>query len=310
MLRFQNLNPEHQPQNLASVFRWAVWDRLRGKRHIRHPGPPAPAVAANLKQLSQLSGPPQATWIGHSSYLLSIAGEAVLIDPVFAEKVGYSYARHGKPGLLPEQLPPVRAILISHNHYDHLNLASLRAIEPQATLIAPQGMKGYLRKRCPHAAIVELDWWQSTRMGPLEITFVPARHWSSRLLVGRNRSRWGGYIIQGNGYTVYHAGDSAWFEGFAEIAARFPKIDAAFMPIGAYEPLWFMQNHHMTPEQSGDAFLAVQAQRMIPMHYGTFQMTDEPLMEPLERLQDWWADQAPPQKELITPKIGETFALT
>ncbi len=127
--------------------------------------------------------------------------------------------------------------------------------------------------------------------------------------MGRNASLWGGFVVRGDEACVYHAGDSAWFDGFGEIATRFPRIDAALVPIGAYEPVWFMQNHHMTPEQAGAAFEAVGARYLVPMHYGTFQMTDEPLMEPLERLQEWWRGRELPRQQLAVPQIGGTIYL-
>ena len=301
---YQNLNPSHRPSQLGDVLRWAVWDKLRGRRNIRPAGAPAPVASPDLVRVCQGTDAAQATWIGHSSYLLSLAGCQLLIDPVFAARVGIWYRRHAAPGLLPDQLPPLTAILITHNHYDHMDLASLKALDGDAVEVLEN-----LQHRIPQSNLVELQWWQSHRLGPVEVTFVPARHWSARLHMSRNSSLWGGYILQAEGITIYHAGDSAWFEGFAEIGSRFPGIDTALLPIGAYEPFWFMQNHHMTPEQAGEAFLAVGARNLVPMHFGTFQMTDEPLMEPLERLQSWWANHGPSEGQMLEPQIGGTLAL-
>lgn len=310
MQRFSNLNPAHRPASAREVFRWAVWDKMRGRRRIQPAGLPADRVQANLVQVHNVAGPPQATWIGHSSWLLSLAGHAVLTDPVFAERVGVLYSRHVAPGLLPEQLPPLDAVLLSHNHYDHLDLASLRAIDPRVPLVIPDGLGGYLRRKLPGRRLIELNWWEATTVRGLRITFVPARHWSRRIGVGRNCSLWGGFVLTAEGISIYYAGDSAWFEGFAEIGRRFPDINTAFIPIGAYTPGWFMEHHHLNPEQAGEAFVHVGARRLVPIHWGTFQMADESLREPIERLQIWWESQAMEPQRLLIPQVGGTQVLT
>ena len=310
MASYRNLNPEHRPATLGEVFRWAVVDKLRRRRKIQPAGRPAERVEADLAAIKNLTGPPRASWIGHSSLLISLAGRAVLIDPVFADKVGLLYRRHVPPGLLPEDLPPLAAVLISHNHYDHLDLASLRVIPGGVPVAVPAGLAGDLRQKLQSSDSRELAGWDSTRIGPLEVTFVPARHWSKRIGMGRNASLWGGYVIEANGVTLYHAGDSAWFdEGFAEIGRRFPDIDTAFIPIGAYTPAWFMEHHHLNPEQAAEAFRIVGARQLVPVHWGTFQMADESLREPIERLQAWWDDAGLAPGRLLIPPIGGTDVL-
>lgn len=309
MPRFSNLDPAHRPASMREVFRWAVTEKLRGRRKVASPGLPADRVAVDLARLRHLTGPPQATWIGHSSFVLSLAGHAVAIDPVFAERIGLLYPRHVAPGLLPEHLPPLSAVLLSHNHYDHLDLPSLRAIDPAAPLVVPVGLADYLRQRLPERRLIELAWWESTRVQGLEITFVPARHWSRRIGMGRNCSLWGGFVLAAEGTSLYYAGDSAWFDGFDDIGRRFSGLDAAFIPIGAYTPGWFMERHHLNPEQAGEAFLQTGARRLVPMHWGTFQMADESLREPIERLQVWWEERGLEPQRLLIPKVGATCSL-
>jgi L-ascorbate metabolism protein UlaG (beta-lactamase superfamily) len=153
-----------------------------------------------------------------------------------------------------------------------------------------------------------MRWWDRAEAGALSITFVPARHWSRRRWADVNRSHWGGFVVEGGGRTLYHAGDTGWFEGFAEIARRHVAIDLALLPIGAYAPAWFMEPHHMNPEQAIDAFEVLGAKAMAPMHWGTFQLTDETLTEPVDWLRRAWAAKRPAGR-LHVLAVGETLAL-
>ena len=262
-------------------------DKLTGKRKTAPPGPSAPWVQADLEAVHD-KATPRVTWIGHASFLVTIGGRSILIDPVFSEKIGFFIARHGKPGLTREQLPPIDALLITHNHYDHLDERSLTALPHDLSVFTPEALGAWFTKR-GFTRVTDLPWWQSAALGPLTITSVPARHWSRRRLADVNETHWCGYVIQGGGKTLYHAGDTASFSGFALIAARFPAIDLALLPIGAYAPAWFMEQQHMNPEQALDAFATLRAKAMVPMHWGSIQLTDEPLMEPFERLTKAWA---------------------
>ncbi len=146
-------------------------------------------------------------------------------------------------------------------------------------------------------------------MGGVRITFVPAQHFSQRSIGDRNECLWGGFVIEGSSATVYHAGDTAWFDGFAEIGRRFPGLDAAMLPIGAYDPGWFMERQHMNPEQALEAFARVGARTFVAMHWGTFKLTDEPLDEPPRRLEADRERRALARERVRVPAVGETFAL-
>ena len=200
-------------------------------------------------------------------------------------------------------------ILITHNHYDHLDGPSLRALPQDVMAVVPLGLGRWFRGR-NRRPVCELEWWESVEVGGLIVTLVPARHWSRRSVGDTNRSLWGGFVVERDGCFVYHAGDSGWFDGFTEIGRRFPRLIAAILPIGAYAPSWFMEPNHMTPEQAGEAFLALEARHLVPMHWGTFQLTDEPLSEPPERLRSWWK-RAPEiaGRELHVMAVGETLIL-
>jgi L-ascorbate metabolism protein UlaG (beta-lactamase superfamily) len=150
-----------------------------------------------------------------------------------------------------------------------------------------------------------MQWWDRAHAGALTITFVPARHWSRRRFGDTNRSLWGGFVVEGAGRCLYHAGDTGAFAGFREIASRFPAIDLALLPIGAYAPAWFMEAHHMNPEQAIEALRELGARAMVPMHWGALQLTDEPLREPIERLLRAWEARRPVAR-LHVLAVGET----
>jgi len=143
----------------------------------------------------------------------------------------------------------------------------------------------------------------------VRVTYVPSQHWSRRGLFDTNETLWGGFVIEGTKARIYHAGDTAYFEGFKEIGARFAGIDAALLPIGAYDPPWFMERQHMNPEQAVQAFLDLGARKLVAMHWGTFKLTDEPLDEPPRRLRQEWARRGLPEAALHIPAIGETLQL-
>jgi L-ascorbate metabolism protein UlaG (beta-lactamase superfamily) len=226
-------------------------------------------------------------WLGHASFLASLTGCRFLIDPVFSDHAGLLYRRYLSPPLSIDDLPDIEAVLVTHNHYDHLDVQVFRKLGDRVAVIVPEGMGRWMRRHgCSRA--IELGWWQQADIGGLRITLVPACHWSRRGVFDTNRVLWGGYVVEGAHSSVYHSGDTAWFEGFTEIGKRFPRLKAAMLPIGGYEPAWFMEHYHLNPEQAGRAFLEVGARHFIPMHWGTFQLTDEPLCEPIDRMRAWW----------------------
>jgi L-ascorbate metabolism protein UlaG (beta-lactamase superfamily) len=305
--RYANLDPSHTPHGVREVFRWSVLDRLSGRRRVAPPGPPAPRVPSDRDAIHREDGPPRVTWIGHASFLATVAGASFLLDPVFSRRIARFLPRHGEPGLVAAELPPLSALLVTHNHYDHLDEPSVRSLPRETAVFTAAGLGRWFR-RLGFESVTELHWWESASAGPLRISFVPARHWSRRRIGDTNRSAWGGFVVTGGGTTLYHAGDTGWFEGFGAIAARFPAIDLALLPIGAYAPAWFMEPHHMNPEQAIDAVVALRARAMVPMHWGAFQLTDEPLREPIERLVRAW-ELRRPAADLQVLSVGETVAI-
>jgi L-ascorbate metabolism protein UlaG (beta-lactamase superfamily) len=281
--RFVNLDGS-TPQSLGTVLRWSVVERLAGRRRRSPDRAPVPVVQADRARLATPPAPGQParlTWLGHASWLVQLDGVSLLIDPALQPTLFGGFGRNAGPGLTVEALPPIRAQLVSHSHYDHLDLPTLTAVG--APVIAGRRLEPLFRKS--GLFCTELGWWETARVGDVRITFVPAQHWSRRSLFDANETLWGGFVIQGRSATIYHSGDTAFFAGFAEIGRRFPGITAALLPIGAYDPAWFMERQHMNPEQALAAFQALGADTFLAMHWGTFKLTDEPLDEPPRRLE-------------------------
>lgn len=227
------------------------------------------------------------TFIGHSSFFVQMGGKNILIDPNFARWI-FVLKRLRRPGLRLRDLPPIDAVLVSHAHFDHLNRPSLRAIArlsrrnsgKRPTIIVPRHVRD-LVSDLGYGRILELDWWQSVALCSLEITLVPSRHWGARVVRDTHRG-YGGFVLRAGKHSLYHAGDTAYFEGFREIGERL-KPDVALLPIGAYHPDSF-RRVHTSPEDAVQAFLDLGANWMVPMHYGTFRLSYEPVDEPVPRL--------------------------
>ena len=227
------------------------------------------------------------TFIGHSSFLVQIAGRKLLMDPVFAERL-IALRRLRRPGVRIKELPAIDIVFLSHAHMDHLNRPSLRRIVAHTLkmtgrapiAVVPWGVED-LVSDLGFARVVTLEWWQTKSISGLEITMTPCKHWGARFFKDTHRG-FGGYVIRGGGHTLYHSGDTAYFDGFAKIGERL-KPEIALLPIGAYSPDSY-RGVHTCPEEALQAFLDLGARQMIPMHYGTFRLSQEPMEEPVERL--------------------------
>jgi len=283
-------NRERGWQSGGSFLKWKVsrqpgeWAEYRDDGF----GPPPPERVE--------SGRLRVTFINHSTTLIQMDGVNILTDPVWSERVSpVSFAgprRHRAPGIRFEDLPPIDLVLVSHNHYDHCDMATLRAL--QRPVITPLGNAALLRRHGIRDA-VDLDWWETTRPASgIETTVVPARHFSARSLSDRNRNLWGGFVVSGPSGNVYFAGDTGWGEHFAEIGRRFAPIRMALLPIGSYLPRWFMQPAHIDPAQAVDAHLALGARTSVAIHFGTFALGDDGEYDPLRDLHDALAEKGNP----------------
>jgi L-ascorbate metabolism protein UlaG (beta-lactamase superfamily) len=233
------------------------------------------------------SGQMGVTFIGHSSFFLQIGGANVVIDPIFAPWL-FLLKRLRRPGLRIKDLPPLDAVLVTHAHFDHLHRPSLRALA-RATrirsgrtplLIVPDNVTDLVFD-LGFDRVVELGWWQQFQLGGVLVTATPAKHWGARVIRDVHRG-YGGYCLSGGSHSIYHSGDTAYFSGFREIGQRL-NPDVALLPIGAYQPESF-RNVHTSPEDALHAFADLGARHMIPMHFGTFKLSQEPVDEPVKRL--------------------------
>ena len=310
MPRYTNLDGTTPDKGFADLLKWQIGDRLAGRRRKDPGGFVTPARGNDGAALAASS--PHMTWIGHATYALRLAGKTIVTDPVWSAHVGMQ-RRNVAPGVALERMPRIDVVTISHSHYDHLDLPTLRRIARDvgrdALFVVPKDV-GEILRGAGLLRVVELGWWETHREGDLRVTLVPAQHWSMRVPWDRNKRLWGGFVVESEEGVAYHAGDTAYSERvFAEIAARFPKLDWAMLPIGAYEPTWFMQSQHMGPEEAVRAFEVLGAHTFCAMHWGTFKLTDEPMGEPPERVRARWAELGLAPERLAVFDAGETRAL-
>lgn len=306
MPRYTNLDGTTPDKGPAEILRWQ-WDRIRGNKLKDLTGFVAPQVENDGTALDERSD--HLTWVGHATFVQRLAGKLIATDPIWSERLG-TQKRLAKPGVAFEHLPPLDIVTISHSHFDHLDVPTLKRIGRRATYVVPRDVGEILREAgLPN--VIELGWWESYNVGDLTITLVPAHHWSMRMPWDRNQRLWGGYVYHTRTSTTYHAGDTALSPRvFEEIRDRMPPIDYAMLPIGAYEPRWFMSAQHMNPVDAAEAFELLGAKHFVAMHWATFRLTDEPLGEPPLMLKREWEARGLDPARLFIPSIGETLQLT
>lgn len=281
-------NPPGSPQMRpdAATY-WRFIGRMMRYGGRRWPLPPghvldAGAVAAGWRALG---GGPGLMWLGHAAFLLRLGGKTILLDPYLGEAAGpvrrFSPRRFVAPALLPENLPPIDLLVVSHNHYDHLCIDTLRRLPNRAaiTVVAPLRLGAFFR-RFGFREIVELDWHDTHRRDGPGITALPAIHWSKRTAFDTNRTLWAGFALEADGLRLYFAGDTAYGPVFREICERYGPFDYGLVPIGAYEPRAIMAGHHANPEEAVQLGRDIGARRLVAMHWGTVMLTDEHPFEP------------------------------
>ncbi|MER6995669.1 MBL fold metallo-hydrolase [Streptomyces sp. NPDC000410] len=284
---------------------------------------PAAAGLVGIPQLPFAPGPLPAagpetvavTWAGHASWVVTIGGLTVLTDPVWSRRILGTPARLTPVGVRWEDLPTVDAVVISHNHYDHLDAPTIARLPRRTPLFVPAGLGRWFRRR-RFTRVTELDWWEAAVLpapggGAVQFAFVPAHHWSKRSLTDTCRSLWGGWILSDARHQqVYFAGDSGYGHWFKEIGRRHPGIDLALLPIGAYVPRWWLSTVHTDPEEALQAFEDLGARNLAPMHWATFVLSAEPVLEPITRLRAAWEHTGRPRDELWDLPVGGSRVLT
>ena len=258
-----------------SVLRWKLGRSQWADEKRR--APRIPVAADPLGALAGLRSDATATWLGHSTFLLEIDGLRILTDPIFGS-AGLVFSRAVPAPIAPEALPPIDIVLISHAHFDHLDRASLRALGRRfgrrTLFLVPTGAAKHVPRECER--VVELGWWEAVTVEGIDFAFVPGHHWHQRGLFDVNESLWGGWCVLGS-RRAYFAGDTGSFGGFDVIGRVIGGFDLALLPLGAYEPRWINASQHVNPEEAVQAFLDLRARHFVGMHWGTFDMTDEPL---------------------------------
>jgi L-ascorbate metabolism protein UlaG (beta-lactamase superfamily) len=249
------------------------------------------------------------TWVGHATFVVRIGGLTVLTDPIWSDAMPGVPRRLTAPGVAWSDLPAIDAVVISHNHYDHLDSATIRRLPRDTPILVPAALGSWFTRR-GFVDVTELDWWESASVGDVSFDFVPAHHWSRRTPWDTCRTLWGGWVLTApDGRRVYHAGDSGYGHWFAAIGARYPGIEVAMLPIGAYAPRWFMRPSHMDPAEAVRALGDLGAARLASMHWGTFVLSREPLLEPLEGVRAAWAAAGRDPAGLWDLAIGETRSI-
>lgn len=261
-----------------------------------------------------LHSTPTVTWIGHATLLVQMDHVTFLTDPIWSDTASpVSFAgprRFVPPGLALDALPRIDFVVVSHNHYDHLDLPTLTALaarDPATRFFVPLGNAALLRES-GIANVVELDWGESREHRGVRVTCLPARHWSKRGLRDDDRALWASWAVSGPERRFYFAGDTGWFDGFARIGEAFGGFDLAALPIGAYEPAAMMRAAHVDPEEAVRAALALRARRAVAVHFGTFDLSDEPLDEPPRRFRAAAEAQGLAPDAAWVLRVGETRA--
>ncbi|MBO9666289.1 MAG: MBL fold metallo-hydrolase [Bdellovibrio sp.] len=304
-------NYDNSPR--PSVWKWR-WERL-WTNFPEDPPEGAPTEKISLGSL-HLKRTRALTWFGQSSVLVQLQGVNVLTDPIFSSRASpVSFAGPKRYGDLPiemNELPHIDVVVISHNHYDHMDLPTLKALQMyglgKTRFLVPLGLKKLLEDE-GLTNVTEFDWWESTVIGPLHLTFTPVQHWSARSLWDQNLTLWGGWMISVPKFQVFFAGDSGYSKDFQDIYERLGAPDLALLPIGAYAPRWFMKHMHMDTAEAVKVHQDLHAKLSVPIHWGTFKLSDEPLLEPPEKLRDSIKKANLSESVFHIMKRGETLLL-
>jgi len=303
----------YEARNLSHVFKWMM-NRPSMKIDPKELDLRLPVIPI---QWDRLRNPPadkiQVTWIGHASFFVQMCGVNYLTDPVFSHRAS-PFSMAGPARLRPtpcrlDELPRVDFVIVSHNHYDHLDATVVSALGNSTKWFVPMGLKSWFLGMGV-SNVTELLWWDEFQFSPsVKVVCTPCQHWCKRTLFDECKALWSSWSIIGDSARFFFAGDTGYCAGFAEIGDEFGPFDLAAIPIGAYEPRWFMKPQHVNPEEAVQVHIDVGAKRSVGMHFGTFKLTDEPFFEPPERVAEEMKRLEKPADEFFVLDIGETRAV-
>jgi L-ascorbate metabolism protein UlaG (beta-lactamase superfamily) len=310
--RFHNLDPKvAASKSIGDLIKWKF-----GSEPKDWPSQKVLDNAVPQIQSAVVGSDLRITFVNHATLLIQWKSINILTDPVFSEKLGplsiLNLKRYREVGVPFDQLPKIDYVFISHNHYDHLDLPTIDRLEKrdQPKYVLPLGLSDYLPKSAK-ARLTELDWWQSLKNETLglEIFVVPSQHWSKRTLIDTNKSLWAAAVFRAYGRSVYFAGDTGYADHFNMTFEKLGAMDVALLPIGAYEPRWFMKDSHTNPEDAIQAHRDLRAKRSIGMHFGTFRLTDEAIADPERDLKSGLLKNGLTTEDFEVPRNGQTFSL-
>jgi L-ascorbate metabolism protein UlaG (beta-lactamase superfamily) len=306
---FRNPFPDFEGKDFGDFLQWSVVDRINGKKPDKPDSYNFPLIRNDGKYLRENKDKFTITWIGHSTLLIQIDGMNILTDPIWSDRCSpVQFAgpkRHVPPGVKLEDLPPIDAVIISHNHYDHLDRLTVQYFGDNVLFFVPLGIGNFLED-LGITNYEELDWWDEINFNGLKIACVPAQHFSNRGMFDRNKTLWCGWVVQGKTESIYFAGDTGYFPGFKKIGEKFGPISVAAIPIGAYLPRWFMSPVHVSPQEAVQAYLDLNADYFVPIHWGTFELADEPLDNPPKVLKQEIINRELVKEKFVILQHGET----
>lgn len=295
----------------TDLMKWQLGGgRAKWPRRIENQVHPPPPQRVSGTELS-------VTWVGHSTVLIQTAGLNVLTDPFFSQRASPLQVAGPKrvrdPGLRLAQLPPIDVVLLSHNHYDHLDVPSLRELQKHSAphVVTPLMNDHYVRRASRKMRVTDLHWRDSVMVGECRITVMPALHWSKRSFGDANRALWGAFVAETPGGVIYFAGDTGYGDGstFREVQNTFGAPRLSLLPIGAYEPRWFMKSQHMNPDDAVQAHLDLGSSMSLAIHHGTIQLTNEAIDAPVRDLRAALLERGVDPETFAVADIGQTIGM-
>ena len=304
---YKNTNDQQNGKTFGQLMTW-VFDGEKGPERVK-------IETSNQWQELAPDQTNYAVWVGHATYLINNGDIHILTDPIFSKRaspIGFAGPKRMiPPAMQLNDLPKIDAVVVSHNHYDHFDIWSLKKLyklNPETIFMIPVGDKKKLIK-AGIENVVEMNWWESLKVSNTTFHFTPVQHWSKRGLFDRNKSLWGGWFMQTDALALYHAGDTGYSNDFKTTYERLGAPDYSFIPIGAYDPRWFMKDSHVNPEEAVQIALDLKSPYSFGMHWGTFTLTDEPVLEPPVRLERALIDRNLEPDFFLSPKPGEILQL-